>query len=97
MKKIIATVALTASLLAGAGAAHADVDTMPDVRGKGLTEAYQALDYDTSIKLKDGRGAGRHVLWPSGWKVCNQTPKPGAAKADNSIELTVVKRDEKCP
>ncbi|MGW1376291.1 PASTA domain-containing protein [Streptomyces sp. NPDC002446] len=88
--------ALALCALAMGGLAHADGHTMPDVTGKGLVEAFQALDYDTGIQFKDGRGAGRHVLWPSSWKVCDQTPAPGTPRADRKVTLTVVKDDEQC-
>ncbi|MEU7638332.1 PASTA domain-containing protein [Streptomyces sp. NPDC039016] len=91
-----ATAALTLAALAAAGPAHADGDTMPDVSGKGLVAAYQALKYDTAVRLKDGRGAGRHVLWPGSWKVCDQHPKAGTPFSHRPITLTVVKAHESC-
>ncbi|MGG2460960.1 PASTA domain-containing protein [Streptomyces sp. RGM 3693] len=69
---------------------------MPDVSGKGLVAAYQALNYDNTVHLKDGRGAGRHVLWPGSWKVCDQYPKAGTPFSHRPITLTVVKARESC-
>ncbi|MGG7569640.1 PASTA domain-containing protein [Streptomyces sirii] len=88
--------ALVLSALALAGLAHADGRTMPKVTGRGLVDAFQALDYDTRIRFKDGRGAGRHVLWPASWKVCGQQPAPGTPMKGRQITLTVVKDEERC-
>ncbi|GGX45358.1 hypothetical protein [Streptomyces noursei] len=92
----LATATLTLATLATAGPAHADGGTMPHVSGKGLVTAYQALGYDTAVQLRDGRGARRHVLWPSNWKVCDQHPRPGAPLPHRAITLTVVKTRESC-
>lgn len=72
-------------------------ERMPQVAGHRLVSAYAALHYDTSVRLKDGRGAGRHVLWPAAWKVCAQDPAAGAPLQGRRVTLTVVKRDESCP
>ncbi|MFE1775138.1 PASTA domain-containing protein [Streptomyces sp. NPDC059008] len=88
--------ALALSALALAGLAHADGHTMPDVTGRGLVDAFQTLDYDTGIRFRDGRGAGRHVLWPASWKVCGQQPAPGTPLKGRQITLTVVKDEERC-
>jgi beta-lactam-binding protein with PASTA domain len=85
--------------LAVAPMASADTgpDKMPDVKGKSLTDAYEALNYDTGITFEDGRGAGRHVLLPWAWRVCSQKPAAGSSLKDMRISLVVVKRGEKCP
>ncbi|MCK7622555.1 hypothetical protein MUU72_05440 [Streptomyces sp. RS10V-4] len=91
--------ALGAAALAAlvpATAARAADGTMPDLSGKGLVSAYQALNYDTGVRLHDGRGAGRHVLWPGSWKVCDQRPRPGTPLRHQKIVLTVVKANERC-
>ncbi|MGP8296871.1 PASTA domain-containing protein [Streptomyces inhibens] len=94
--KAVTAAALTLSALALAGVAHADGRTMPDVTGKGLVNAYQALNYDTTIQFKDGLGARRLVLWPGSWKVCGQNPAPGTPLEGKKITLTVVKDHEQC-
>lgn len=94
--KAATAAALALSALALGGLAHADGRSMPDVRGKGLVDAFQALDYDTGVRFEDGLGAGRHVLWPASWKVCGQTPAPGAPMEHRTITLTVVKDRERC-
>ncbi|KUL37914.1 hypothetical protein ADL22_19970 [Streptomyces sp. NRRL F-4489] len=76
--------------------ARAADGTMPDLSGKGLVSAYQALNYDTGVQLRDGRGAGRHVFWPGSWKVCDQQPGPGSPMRHQKIVLTVVKANERC-
>ncbi|GAU70425.1 hypothetical protein SSP35_19_00620 [Streptomyces sp. NBRC 110611] len=95
----LSTLALSAvplSVLAPAGPAYADGGTMPDVTGRTLVTAYQALDYDTTIRFTDGRGARRLVLWPGSWKVCGQSPRPGAPMDGRKVTLTVVKHRERC-
>ncbi|WP_229852394.1 PASTA domain-containing protein [Streptomyces albospinus] len=92
----LALAALPLSALALAAPAHADDGTMPNVSGRGLVSAYQALNYSTHVQLKDGRGTGRHVLWPGSWKVCDQQPAPGARLEHQKITLTVVKTKEQC-
>lgn len=91
---VVAGLALTA--LFTTSPAHADGGTMPHLSGKGLVAAYHQLGYDTKVQLKDGRGAGRHVLWPASWKVCDQHPKAGTPFSHQPITLTVVKTHESC-
>ncbi|MFD8542831.1 PASTA domain-containing protein [Streptomyces sp. NPDC059649] len=91
-----AVAALAVSLLGPAAPARADGRPMPDVRGKNLVAAYGDLNYNTTIQFRDGRGAGRLVLWPASWKVCGQDPAPGTPMDDRRITLTVVKSTEEC-
>ncbi|GAB7029350.1 PASTA domain-containing protein [Streptomyces sp. NPDC021749] len=91
-----AVAALAASLLGPAAPARADGRLMPDVTGKNLVAAYGELNYHTGIQFRDGRGAGRLVLWPASWKVCGQDPAPGTPMDDRRITLTVVKNSEEC-
>lgn len=98
----LAVVTLGAALAAlsptSSAAAHgAQRSTMPDVRGQGLNKAYQALGFSTAITVEDGRGQARRAIYPAGWKVCEQSPPPGAALADRSITLTAVREGEACP
>ncbi|MFF4603379.1 PASTA domain-containing protein [Streptomyces sp. NPDC001339] len=92
----LALSAVTLSVLAPAGPAYADGGTMPDVTGRPLVAAYQALDYDTTVRFADGRGARRLVLWPGSWKVCGQSPRPGTPLDGRRVTLTVVKHSERC-
>ncbi|MFF4288839.1 PASTA domain-containing protein [Streptomyces sp. NPDC001633] len=91
-----AATALAVSLLGPAAPARADGRPMPDVTGKNLVTAYGELHYNTAIRFRDGRGAGRLVLWPASWKVCGQDPAPGTPMDDRKITLTVVKATEEC-
>ncbi|MEW1653742.1 PASTA domain-containing protein [Streptomyces sp. NPDC093707] len=95
LRAALVTAVLTLTALTATSPAHAGSDTMPDVRNKRLTAAYQALHH-TAVQLKDGRGAGRHVLWPSNWKVCAQQPRAGAPLKNQKVTLTVVKSREAC-
>ncbi|MFG2094099.1 hypothetical protein [Streptomyces sp. NPDC048612] len=98
MKRIVTTSLLVLSCLLPAAPAQADgPERMPQVAGRGLVSAYQALNYDTSVRLRDGRGAGRHVLWPGSWKVCSQAPEAGTPLEGRPATLTVVKNHEACP
>ncbi|MGX1852308.1 hypothetical protein [Streptomyces sp. NPDC055299] len=98
VKRIVTASVLVLLALAPAGPVHADgPELMPQVAGQGLVSAYQALHYDTSLRLRDGRGAGRHVLWPASWKVCAQSPEAGAPLQDRKVTLVVVKNGESCP
>ena len=99
MKKTIAALALALAPLALATPAFADpgLQTMPQVTGKGLVAAIQALDYDENVKLVDGGGMGRHVVWPANWKVCSQQPAAGDTLQSHEVTLTVVKNAETCP
>jgi beta-lactam-binding protein with PASTA domain len=70
---------------------------MPNVTGKGLVAAEQALPHEVRVKLVDARGAERHVFWPANWKVCSQSPAPGRSLESGRVELRVVKKREQCP
>ncbi|MFK0294623.1 PASTA domain-containing protein [Streptomyces sp. NPDC090442] len=92
-----AALVLTAlAALAATGPAGAADGIMPNVNGKSLSLAYQALHNNKNVQLQDGRGAGRHVLWPGNWKVCAQLPKAGAPLLRQKVKLIVVKSRERC-
>ncbi|HST83652.1 MAG TPA: hypothetical protein VLL08_18110 [Kineosporiaceae bacterium] len=69
---------------------------MPDLRGKSVAAAVEALGTDASITWRDGTGRDRAVLLPTNWRVCAQLPKPGAAYGGAPVTLTVVKDGEDC-
>lgn len=69
---------------------------MPDLRGKSAANAIAVLILDSSITWRDGTGADRTVLLPTNWRVCAQSPKPGAKYSGVPVTLTVVKLREKC-
>ncbi|MGY5125491.1 hypothetical protein [Streptomyces nigrescens] len=98
VKRIVTTSLLVLTCLVPAAPAQADgPERMPQVAGQGLVSAYQALNYDTSVRLRDGRAADRHVLWPASWKVCAQSPEAGTPLEGRPATLTVVKNRETCP
>ncbi|MEW2433380.1 hypothetical protein AB0952_04235 [Streptomyces caniferus] len=98
VNRIVTASVLALCALVPAVPAQADgPGRMPQVAGRRLVSAYAALHYDTSVQLRDGRGAGRHVLWPAGWKVCAQQPAAGTPLQGRRVTLTVVKRKESCP
>lgn len=98
MKRIVTASFLALLALAPAGPARADDGPalMPQVAGRDLVSAYRALHYDPALRLTDGRGAGRHVLWPASWKVCAQSPEAGTPLKDRKVTLVVVKSRESC-
>lgn len=71
-------------------------ETMPNLRGKSVAAAIEALGADASITWRDGTGRDRAVLLPTNWRVCAQRPQPGAAYGGLPVTLTVVKYGEKC-
>ncbi len=70
---------------------------MPDLAGKSVKVARQALDSSTSLEVKDASGQGRNILVESNWKVCSQDPQAGAALTGQPVTLTAVKFEESCP
>ncbi|WP_338681295.1 PASTA domain-containing protein [Streptomyces acidiscabies] len=70
--------------------------TMPDFRGKSVKAARQALDSSTGITVKDVSGESRMILLESNWKVCTQTPKPGAKLDGQPVQFGAVKFGESC-
>ncbi|MFC9481247.1 hypothetical protein [Streptomyces griseus] len=69
---------------------------MPDLVGKSVKVARNALDSSTSITVTDAT-QGRMVLMESNWQVCTQTPSPEAALNGQPVEFTAVKFEEDCP
>ncbi len=69
---------------------------MPNLVGKSVKAARSALDPGTSITTTD-EAEGRMVLMESNWRVCTQSPIPGAALNGQPVELTAVKYEESCP
>lgn len=69
---------------------------MPNLVGKSVKAARNALDPGTSISVSDA-SEGRMVLMESNWQVCTQFPSPGAVLNGQPVELTAVKYEESCP
>ncbi|WP_030076250.1 MULTISPECIES: PASTA domain-containing protein [Streptomyces] len=68
---------------------------MPDLAGESVKAARSVLDSGTSITVTDAAGS-RMVLLESNWKVCTQSPSPGAALNGQPVEFTAVKFEESC-
>jgi hypothetical protein len=71
--------------------------TMPNFAGKSVKAARAALDSSTSITVKDASADDRGVWIESNWKVCTQSPKPGAALNGQPVTFAAVKFEETCP
>ncbi|MFI1397255.1 hypothetical protein [Streptomyces sp. NPDC020681] len=70
--------------------------TMPDLIGKSVKVAREALDSSTSISVHDISGQDRMVIVDSNWKVCRLTPKVGAPLDGQPVTIDAVKFDEEC-
>ncbi|MFJ2768799.1 hypothetical protein [Streptomyces sp. NPDC087300] len=70
---------------------------MPELRGRGLMHVFSTLDYRTRVEVRDVGGSHRNVLWPLSWKVCTQSPAPGAKLDGETVTVGVVKNGERCP
>jgi membrane protein implicated in regulation of membrane protease activity len=71
--------------------------SMPDLRGYSLAAAGKALPSSTSVTTSDASGRGRAIIVDTHWKICSQSPTPGAPLAGQSVTLRVVKLGESCP
>ena len=71
--------------------------TMPDFVGRSLNTAAKSLPSDASVASVDASGKHRLILLLSNWKICTQSPKPGAAFSGQPVKFTVVEFDESCP
>ncbi|MCX4909222.1 PASTA domain-containing protein [Streptomyces sp. NBC_00878] len=69
---------------------------MPDVKGKSVKPARQALDSNAGITINDASGQDRFVLVESNWQVCTQEPAAGAELDGRPVTLTAVKYGEPC-
>ena len=72
---------------------------LPDMVGKGLQSAQdeaQAAGFYL-LTSHDALGRGRNQLLDRNWKVCAQTPAPGAHATDTQVDFSTVKLEESCP
>ncbi|WP_431045897.1 hypothetical protein ACQUSR_29980 [Streptomyces sp. P1-3] len=97
MERNITTAALTLSLIALAGPAHAQGDPTLDMTGKGLPAALKSLNNLEQLDVKGVSRPNRNAVWPPMWKVCLQQPAPGASREIQQVKFAVVKRAERCP
>ncbi|MFE3329976.1 hypothetical protein [Streptomyces sp. NPDC059176] len=70
--------------------------TMPNLIGKSVRVARQALPSNTSISVKDGTGQDRLIIVESNWKVCRIDPAAGAKVDGRPVAIDAVKFDEDC-
>ena len=76
--------------------------TMPDLVGKGLQDAQNAIQELTGYRIvittsHDATGAKRRQLVDRNWKVCTQNVAPGATiTPDTRIDFGAVKVEESC-
>ncbi|WP_108989062.1 PASTA domain-containing protein [Streptomyces coelicoflavus] len=73
--------------------------TLPDMTGKGLQSAQdeaQAAGFYL-LTSHDALGRGRNQLLDRNWKVCAQTPAPGAHATGTEVDFSTVKLEESCP
>lgn len=68
---------------------------MPDLRGRSLRVAKEALGLGTVLNATD-RKAKRHVILPTSWQICTQDPAPGTPYDGSPVTVTVVKFGETC-
>jgi hypothetical protein len=78
--------------------------TMPDLVGKNLQDAQDAIQLLTNNEVfytgsTDLTGQGRNQIMDRNWQVCSSTPSPGATfTKDTAIDFGVVRIDsESCP
>ena len=88
----------------GSSGGGAESWTMPDMTGKDLQTAQDAIQSLTNdaifyTKSHDATGQGRHQILDRDWQVCTQDPAPGSEiTADTNIDFGVVRVDtEQCP
>lgn len=93
-----------ASHRSSSGGGAAQGWTMPDLRGKGLQDAQDAIQALTNDGIfftssHDATGQGRHQLLDSDWQVCTQNVAPGSKITPKThIDFGVVRVDtEDCP
>ncbi|MFG2989543.1 PASTA domain-containing protein [Streptomyces sp. NPDC048257] len=83
-----------------AGKPAAAVATVPDFVGRVLQDAQdgaQAAGFYV-LSSHDSLGKNRNQVLDRNWKVCTQTPAPGAATStDTKIDFGTVKNEESCP
>ncbi|MFD1048457.1 PASTA domain-containing protein, partial [Kibdelosporangium lantanae] len=85
------------------GSAPAKEWTMPDMVGKGLQEAQDAMQKLTGDPVflttsHDATGAKRQQLVDHNWKVCSQTPAAGTKiNMKSVVDFGAVKTGESCP
>ncbi|GAA3486593.1 hypothetical protein [Streptomyces cremeus] len=80
-----------------AAVAAEEPQPLPNFVGRNRFRVYSTVSAETALKIHDLSGEHRKVLWPPNWKVCTQSPKAGTKLRGGTLELGVVKTNEKCP
>jgi hypothetical protein len=71
--------------------------TMPNLVGKSLAAARNALDASTSITSTDATNQDRNIFLESNWQICTQQPAAGAKLTGQPVAFTAVKFEDACP
>ncbi|MFE7129879.1 hypothetical protein ACFVIM_03390 [Streptomyces sp. NPDC057638] len=88
---------------AATSAANTDTDTdtarLPNLVGQQLQAAQDAAQAAGFYLLSsyDATGADRMQVLDRNWKVCSQSPAPGAADPSRMVDFGAVKIEETCP
>jgi len=74
---------------------------MPDVIGQNLQAAQDAVQeptgFEVPVTTHDRSGANRTQVDDIDWRVCSQSPPPGAEiTRDSTVDLGVVRQGEDC-
>jgi hypothetical protein len=72
---------------------------LPNLVGKGLQvaqDAAQEADF-YNLTSHDASGRERHQVFDRDWRVCFQTPAPGANDTSKQVDFGVVRLEEDCP
>lgn len=102
---VVSAIGVTGTAAVGlAPYASADTWTMPNLIGKDLQGAQDAIQSLTSDAVwysgsTDLMGQGRMQINDRNWVVCSSTPAPGASFTESTkVSFGVVKKDiESCP
>ena len=105
MKKLLVAALVVGAALAASPAASAEQTwTMPNLIGRDLQGAQDAIQSVTGGAVwysgsTDLTGKGRAQILDRNWQVCSSTPAPGATiTSSTAIKFGVVRIDtEKCP
>ncbi|MFC5153164.1 hypothetical protein [Streptomyces amakusaensis] len=76
-----------------------DTERLPNLVGQQLQAAQDAAQAAGFYLLgsHDATGEGRMQVLDRNWKVCSQTPAPGAADPSKMVDFGAVKIEETCP
>jgi hypothetical protein len=83
----------------GSGSAGGSTGSLPNLVARGLQNAQDVAQQAgfTRLTSHDALGRGRHQVLDRDWKVCFQSPAPGAHAESVTVDLGTVRTSEKCP